>query len=258
MRQWLQDHVEHPVRWGIVLLVHFFVAIRLGVEDGWILGVLYAFVLPFFLVVCFFAAWVGSLGVAVAVSAVALPFYAIPCAIGLILEWIGGLILNARERRKRRKQAQAICRRCGLQTDALTVEEALALSEEDIQTISWAVYKSNQATAERIAHVLADPAARRLTPDVFTNLQDEAMKDIRALRTRLLIAAAYHIRGEGWDIITDLPCMDWLCNSIYGVDLSDTDCVDILDAYSRSGVDAADNMAKERSVQNAIAHDFLV
>lgn len=251
MRRRIMDGKSHSVFWGIVEIVYIATAIFVGVEFGWKAGVI-CFLAP----ICVYLG--GFLISAAFWLAVNLFVYGVVEGFTRTGGWFHQTLRNIKERRKRRKQSQAICRRCGLRTSALTPDEALAFSEEDIQTISWAAYKSNQATAERIAHVLADPAARQLAPDAFTNLQGEAMKDIRALRTRLLVAAAYHIRGEGWDTITDLPCMDWLCNSIYGVDLSDSDCVDILDAYSRFGADAADQMTKERSIQNAIAHDFMV
>ena len=246
MRQWIQDNVEHPVRWGIILLLHFSLAIVLGVEYGWILGLLYAFVLPVFLLVIFIVTWVGSLGVAVAVSAVVLPFYAIPCAIGLPLEWIWGLFLRARERRKRRKQARAICQRCGLRSDALAVEEALALSEEDIQTISWAVYKSNQATAERIAHVLADPVVRQLLPGIPEHLQSCLTTDATSLQDALLRVLKQQVRKQGFQTVVSIYHVRTMVDAENFLTLTNDDYVDILNDFAKYGRIAAEATAAKR------------
>lgn len=174
------DGNSHSVFWGIVEFVYIATAIFVGVEFGWKAGVI-CFLAP----ICVYFG--GFLISATFWLAVNLFVYGVVEGVTRTGGWLHQTLRNTKERRKRRKQAQVICRRCGLRTDALTAEEALALSEDDIHAVAWATREAGRGSAENLAHILADPESRELLSDGLPRLYLETAKAEAKLRAQVTL-----------------------------------------------------------------------
>ena len=233
------DGESHPIFWGAVQVIYVATAIFVGVEFGWKAGVT-CFLVP----ICVYLG--GFLISAAVLLAVNLLVYGVVEGLTRTGGWIHQTFRNTMERRKRRKQARAICQRCGLPLSALPPEEALVLSEADIQTISWAAYKSNQATAERIAHVLADPAARQLLPNIPELLRGGLTTDKVSLRDTLLQVLTHQVRKQGFQTMVSIYHVRTMEDAENFLMLTGEDYVDILNDFSKYGRIAAEATAAKR------------
>ena len=180
MRRRIMDGESHPIFWGAVQVIYVATAIFVGVEFGWKAGVT-CFLVP----ICIYLG--GFLISAAVLLVVNLFVYGVVEGFTRTGGWLHQTLSNTKERRKRRKQAQVICQRCGLRTDALTVEEALALSEDDIHAVAWATRETGRRSAENLAHILADPESRELLSDGLPRLYQETTKAEAKLRAQVTL-----------------------------------------------------------------------
>lgn len=103
------------------------------------------------------------------------------------VEWLTDVFRQTRRSKADRREAKRVNARCGLRSDALTAEEALALSEDDIHAVAWAFREVGQGSAENLAHVLADPKSRELLSDGLPRLYQETTKAEAKLRAQVTL-----------------------------------------------------------------------
>lgn len=103
------------------------------------------------------------------------------------VEWLTDVFHQARRSKADRRETKRINARCGLRSDALTVEEALALSEDDIHAVAWTTQEAGRGSAENLAHVLADRKSREHLSDGLPRLYQETAKAEAKLRAQVTL-----------------------------------------------------------------------